>query len=300
MKIPFGKPATTHAQQVALLQRRGMMIDDPAEAEACLRHLNYYHLAAYWLPFEQDHTNHIFRPGSCFADVMNLYAFDRALRLHVLDAIERLEVSMRSQWAYQLAHRYGPHAHLDVALAFKPHLWRLNLDKLAEEVGRSDEMFIKHLKATYAEPLPPVWAVCEVMTLGLLSRWYNNLKPMPARRAIAMEYGVDEKVWESWLRHLSLVRNTCAHHCRLWNREFTITPVLPRNKPAALRDGFQHGSRKLYNSLVILTHCMRRISPKQSWCADLKKLITQYAVPVQAMGFPHGWERMEIWRAITA
>lgn len=122
---------------------------------------------------------------------------------------------MRSQWAYQLAHRYGPHAHLDVALSFMPHLWRLNIDKLAEEVGRSDEVFIKHLKTTYAEPLPPVWAVCEVMTLGLLSRWYNNPKPMPARRAIAMEYGVDEKVWASWLRHLSLIRNTCAHHCRL-------------------------------------------------------------------------------------
>ena len=40
MKRPFAKPATTHAQQVALLQQRGMVIEDPAAAEFYLQHLN--------------------------------------------------------------------------------------------------------------------------------------------------------------------------------------------------------------------------------------------------------------------
>lgn len=75
------------------------------------------------------------------------------------------------------------------------------------------------------------------MSLGQLSRWYDNLKPMPTRRAIADVYGVDEKVLGSWLRHISLVCNTCAHHSRLWNREFTITPRLPRSRPAGLAPG---------------------------------------------------------------
>lgn len=233
-KRPFTKPATTHAQQLALLAQRGMVVDDEAQAAFYLQHLNYYRLGAYWLPFEAEHATHTLRPGTRFADVLNLYVFDRELRLLVLDAIERVEVSMRSQWAYQLAHRHGPHAHLDVALAFHAGHWQTNLDKLQGEVTRSDEAFIKHLRTHYAEALPPVWAVCEVMSLGLLSRWFNNLKPMPTRRAIASVYGVDERVLESWLRHLSLVRNTCAHHSRLWNREFTITPLLPRNKPVGL------------------------------------------------------------------
>lgn len=222
MKRPFGKPATTHAQQVIQLQRRGMIIDDPTAAAFSLQHLNYYRLSAYWLPFEADHATHTFRPNTHFSQVLNLYVFDRELRLLVPDAIERVEVSMRSQWAYQLAHHHGPYAHLDAALAFKSHLWRTNLEKLSTEVSRSDEPFIKHIRDTYTEALPPVWAACEVMSLGLLSRWYNNLRPMATRRAIAAVYGVDEKVLESWLRHLSLVRNICAHHGRLWNREFTI------------------------------------------------------------------------------
>ena len=233
-KRPFGKPATTYAQQVDKLKQRGMVNGDPLKAEFYLQHLNYYRLGAYWLPFESDHATHALRPGTSFDDVLNLYVFDRELRLLMLDAIERVEVSVRSQWAFQVAHFHGPHGHLDATLAFRNDRWQKNLAKLTTEVDRSDEAFIKHLKATYNEALPPVWAVCEVMSLGLLSRWYENLKPMPTRRAISAVYGVDEKALESWLRHLFLVRNTCAHHSRLWNREFTITPVLPRSKPAGL------------------------------------------------------------------
>lgn len=295
MTRPFSKPATTYAQQVALLQQRGMVIQDTAEAVFYLQHLNYYRLGAYWLPFEADHATHRFRAGTRFDEVLNLYVFDRELRLLVLDAIERVEVSVRSQWAYQLAHQHGPHAHLDVDLAFKPHLWQGNLSKLSEEVSRSDEAFIKHLQSTYAETLPPVWAVCEVMSLGLLSRWYNNLKPMPTRRAIAAAYGVDEKVLESWLRHLSLVRNTCAHHSRLWNREFTITPLLPRSKPTGLAIQFQSNSRKLYNSLIILLHFMDAIAPRHHWRTRLKTLITSHDIPVAAMDFPTHWQRLPIW-----
>lgn len=299
MKRPFGKPAITYAQQVALLQQRGMIVDDLAAAEFYLQHLNYYRLGAYWLPYESDHTTHTFKPGTQFADVLNLYVFDRELRLLVLDAIERVEVSVRSQWAYHLAHRHGPHAHLDPGLGFRQHLWQTNFAKLADEVDRSDEVFIKHLKATYAEPLPPVWAACEVMSLGLLSRWYNNLKPMPTRRAIATVYGVDEKVLESWLRHLSLVRNTCAHHSRLWNREFTITPQLPQRKPAGLATQWQPGSRKLYNTLLILLHCMDVIAPQHHWRARLMDLMARHRIPVAAMDYPNGWEQLPIWQKKT-
>lgn len=299
MPRPFTKPATTNAQQVALLQRRGMLIADAATAVFYLQHLNYYRLGAYWLPFEADHATHRFRPGTRFEDVLNLYIFDRELRLLVLDAIERVEVSVRTQWAYQLAHRHGTHAHLDSSLAWHRRHWQSNLDKLTDEVKRSDETFIRHLRATYSEPLPPVWAVCEVMSLGLLSRWYNSLKPMPTRRAIALVYGVDQGVLQSWLHHLSLVRNVCAYHSRLWNREFSITPKDPRSKPAHLSGEFIAGSRKLYNTLVILLHFMDTIAPHHHWRSRLKDLIANHATPVGAMDFPPEWQHRAIWQEVA-
>lgn len=296
MPRPFVKPATTHEQQVALLQQRGMRVDDPAAAAFYLQHINYYRLSAYWLAFESDHALHRFRPGTCFADVLNLYVFDRELRLLMLDAIERIEVSVRAQWAYQMAHLHGPHAHLDVGLARKPYHWQSNLDKLCKEVERSDETFIAHLTGTYAERLPPVWAVCEVMSLGLLSRWFGNLKPAGTRRAIAKVYGLDESVLESWLHHLTYIRNLCAHHSRLWNREFTITPELPRSKPARLSGQFTAGSRRLYNTLTMLLHLMDVTSPRHHWRTRLKTLVLDHAIPVRLMDFPSDWAQRDIWQ----
>lgn len=293
---PFNKPATTYTEQIDILERRGMSIDDHARAEFYLRHLNYYRLGAYWLPFETSHDTHTFVSGTRFEDVLNLYLFDRNLRLLVLDAIERVEVSVRSQWAFCLAHRHSPHAHLDAALAANHDRWRSNLTKLEKEVRRSDEVFIKHFLSTYTEKLPPVWAVCEVMSLGLLSRWYGNLKPMPTRSAIAATYGLNEKVLGSWLHHMATVRNSCAHHSRLWNREFTITPLTPKTKPQGLTHQFQPGSRKLYNTLVILLHFMDIVAPRHSWRNRLKALIQDHKIPTHAMGFPHHWCQLPIWK----
>ena len=273
-----------------------MEISDLAQAEFYLQHLNYYRLGAYWLPFESDHTTHVFRSGTKFEEVLSLYVFDRELRLLMLDAIERVEVSIRSQWAYQIAHLHNPHGHLDATLSVNNSRWQKNLAKLTTEVNRSDENFIKHLITNYSEALPPIWAVCEVMSLGLLSRWFDNLKPMKTRRAIAMVYGVDEQVLASWLRHLSLVRNICAHHSRLWNRDFTITPTLPRNKPVGLASQCVLGSRKLYNTLIILLHLMDVIAPKHIWRIRVKDLLKKHEIPVTAMGFPVDWGESKIWQ----
>lgn len=295
MNIPFAKPATTFAEQVSLLQQRGMIVDDVAEAEFYLRHLNYYRLSAYWLPFEENHASHQFKASTHFRGVLDLYIFDRELRLLVLDAIERIEVSVRCQWAYHLAHNHGTHAHLDPILAFNKRHWQSNLEKLAKEVHRSDETFIKHLLSTYREQLPPVWAVCEVMSLGLLSRWYNTLKPMRTRRAIASIYEIDEKVLQSWLHHLSYLRNLCAHHSRLWNREFPIIPEIPKNKPARLAGELIPNTRRFYNTCVILLHFMDIIAPQHHWRQRFKTLVTQHNINVNSMGFPADWEQRTSW-----
>lgn len=118
MSRDFTKPAKSFVEQVQLLQSQGMIVNDVQESIFYLQHLNYYRLSAYWLPFELDHKTHQFKPDTKFEDVLRLYIFDRELRLLVLDGIERIEVSVRSQWAYQLAILHHPHAHLDSQLFF--------------------------------------------------------------------------------------------------------------------------------------------------------------------------------------
>lgn len=298
--MKFIKPPFTHEQQLDQVIQRGLACADRAEALHYLGHINYYRLAAYCLPFEADHASHAFRPGTRFADVLNLYVFDRELRLLLLDAIERVEVSVRTGWAYTLAHRYGSHAHLNPDLFKKPSRnWNYieQRQKLEAETRKSREIFLQHHYQKYDEPLPPLWAVVEIMTLGQLSKWYDNLRHSADRNAVARRYDMDEINLGSFLHHLSIVRNFCAHHSRLWNREFTFKFRLPGDRPPVLVTSLnREDSRRLYNTLTVLAWLLDGISPQHHWKQRLRKLLRQHDIDLQRMGFPTGWEQMAIWQ----
>ncbi len=299
--MQFTKSPLSFDAQVTLLLERGMNITDCERVERYLAHLNYYRLSAYWLPFEQNHASHRFRPGTTFDLVLDHYIFDRELRLLVMDAIERIEVSLRTAWAYTLSHSHGSHAHLNREL-FKakwPH--EKNIAMLERTVRQSSEVFIRHFHEQYDERLPPVWAICEIMTIGQLSQWYANLKHGRDRNGIARRYGLDEVNLVSFLHHLSVVRNHCAHHARLWNRSFPFAWKLPRKKPAGLIDNFNlENSRRLYNTLVMLAYLMDRINPN-TWKVRLNDLFAKYpVVNLRFMGFPEGWRECSVWREIRS
>ena len=294
--MDFTKPATTHTQQIRLLESRGLTIEDEARAKHYLRHINYYRLAGYWLPFEVDHHSHLFQSGASFDDVLNLYIFDREFRLHLLDAIERVEVSLRAQWAHHMAHRHGPHAYLDARYAASLKLHARHLAKLEEEVVRSEEAFIQHYHRTYHHPAsPPVWAVSEVMSFGMLSCWITQMVPSD-RAAIAKTYNLDQGVLRGFVRHLTYIRNLCAHHSRVWNRRLTVTMPLPKSKPSELKGNMTtQNIRNIYNSLVMLVYLMGIISPGSQWKNRLVELLEAHQVDTKKMGFPSDWWTLPIW-----
>jgi len=276
------------------------MCTDRSASLHYLEHLNYYRLAAYWLPFETEHTSHTFQTGTTFREVMDLYNFDRELRLLVLDAIERVEVSTRAAWSYVIAHRYGPHGHLEAScFKQKGNKWdhAANTQKLGDRVRKSREVFMRHYREKYDEPLPPVWVTVEAMTLGELSKWYENLRHGTDRNAVAHKFDLDETNFASFLHHLTTVRNLCAHHSRLWNREFTFTFKLPRKRPLKLALSLCHqGNRRIYNTLTMLAWLMDAISPNHHWRVRLNHLHQSHNIDLSSMGFPRSWNTNPVWR----
>lgn len=297
----FDKPALTTEQQIDLLIRRGMSIADRNRARHYLNHINYYRLRAYWLPFEtpsSSDSDHAFQPGTDFDTVLAIYDFDRELRLLLLDAIERVEISLRTRWANELALRYGPFAHEAPAHFYKPHVWQQCKDELDKEYARSRETFAEHYRTQYGHlNSPPIWVAAELMSLSHLSRWLQNLRIPKDRQTIADTYKLDEKVLLSFAHHLTIVRNHCAHHGRVWNRKLSLKMQIPGKKTAGLSAMFNPAEdRRLYNTLTMLAFLMSRISPQSSWRDRLKTLITTTPqVNPKDMGFPADWEQREIW-----
>ncbi len=109
----------------------------------------------------------------------------------------------------------------------------MDFEKPAKTYKEQIEIFIKHYKNKYSYPEnPPSWMCVEIMYFSQISKIFQNLKSREDRNDIAQDYGLPESIFESWLHTINYVRNICAHHSRLWNRDFQIVPkkYIPKSK----------------------------------------------------------------------
>lgn len=298
----FAKPSLKIDQQIVHLRAKGMTITDDAVAEYWLRHVSYYRLSAYWLYFEfpKGQAGPRFKAGTSFDKVTALYDFDRILRRLVMRGTEHVEVALRGSWAYQLAQLGDGHAYLRTKLYRDAREFRSSRSKLQQAVQRSSETYIDHYRRTYSSPkLPPVWMVAEMMSFGQLSRWYSNLTDRALRNQIAAPLGLPETVLVPLIRHVTDIRNICAHHGRLWNRGFLQPPKLaqkPLDLAATLDLQATQAPAKLYNGLVMIGHVVRTVAPQSSWKADLRAHLRSHPEQdLKAMGFPADWDQRPLW-----
>ena len=296
------KPAKTYAEQIAILKSRGLIVTDEPRALHCLEHHNYYRLSAYRFPLTVQGNPDQFLPGITFDDLWNLYHFDRTLRLLVSEAVKRVEISVRSRWSYVLAHIHGAQAYEHAPVFYHPQRHTDALARLDVELARSHEDFIPHYKNKYHMARPPIWAASEVMSFGLLSRFYENIKRNSERKQISTTYGLSPETLESMLQHCAYIRNLCAHHSRLWNRRFTITLHLPRSSPAAVIPNLHPAQdRLIYNTLVLLIHMVGVIEPDAVWPVRLTRhLFTLPPALLPHMGFPADWQQRPLWQHLIA
>ena len=115
-RIPFNKPPLSLPDQLTLLVARGLTVNDAADATHYLTHIGYYRFSGYALPFQVGGTGsdqHNFKPGVTFDNILDRYIFDRKLRLLVMDAVERIEISIRAALSNTIAARHGAHWYLN-------------------------------------------------------------------------------------------------------------------------------------------------------------------------------------------
>jgi abortive infection bacteriophage resistance protein len=307
MKTTYTKPATTINGQADQLIERGLIVTDRERLLRELRTIGYYRLSAYWLPFEQPPPNgqtrsKRFVDNTRHEDIIDLYIFDRKLRLLIMEAVERIEIAVRASWTNRLSLASGPHAHID-ARNFRDTLEHAALlTQLASAVDRSKDVLVEHYRTNYQLPrLPPLWAVTEVMTMGALTEWVAMTASHAVKRQVAIDLGLPtEAVLNSVLPVLRYVRNICAHHGRLWNRRLVVKMMKIKRFKAELTVGPSGElDDRLYNFIVVCLHILRVQSPQTSFAGRLAALMDSISDGQRAaMGFPADWRARPIWQPI--
>lgn len=314
----FNKPPLTYEKQVELLLSRGLIVTDRKRAERHLANISYYRLSAYMLPYKKKENGIIidaFKEGTTWDDIYDLYVFDRKLRLLVFDAIERLEVAIRTQIIYQLSHKYGSHWQ-DNAHIFNPprevtlrdgrtitiDVYREIQSHIKEQLhSNRAEVLIQHYHNKYDTPEnPPSWMSVEIMYFNHLSKICTGLKNRADIVSIASYFALPPKTFCSWLHTMNYVRNICAHHSRLWNRDLNIVPEkLSFSKRLVWINTPDTAKRsKNYYFFCMINYMLQVANPTSQFKTKLKELLEEYknVISLDSMGFPKGWNEEKMWK----
>ncbi|MCS0628975.1 Abi family protein [Telluria mixta] len=327
--MTYSKPWKSYEEQLDQLVSRGMLVGDRALALDYLERIGYYRLSGYWFAFRERSGPLIllgedcrkpkkvkietllfdqFKPGATFQNAVDLYVFDKQLRLLALDALERIEVALRVDVSHVLgrldrfAYLKPEYFHEDFSSKLdkssgltRHHEW---LGKHAQLINRSKEEFVRHNKEKYGLPLA-MWVACEVWDFGTMSTLFHGMRETE-QDAIAGQYGISNgRIFATWLRSLNYLRNVCAHHSRLWNRNIVDQPRLPATTEQPWVMSFetdQHVRARCFLLLRITRHLMRVINPRSSWPERMRAHLRAFpnlshlGLNLAGMGVPEGWE----------
>lgn len=323
--MEYGKPWLSVEEQIEKLRGRGCRIDDVGSASSVLREVGYYRLTGYLYPFRESspvvdgdgHRRAVvrdqYRTGTDIRHAEAFINFYRRLRLLVIEAVERVEVAVRTRLGHVLGAR-SPFAHEDSTVfteAFttpRPAVtdgvsahtaW---LGRVAERQHSSDEAFVGHFRAKYDGRMP-IWALTEILELGHLTRLYGGLRNDIATE-IARSFGVPtKKTMVSWLSSVNYVRNVSAHHARLFNRKLVAAPKRPRPSEVPLLGHLSDGTAPkefgVYNTFAVLAYLLRSIPSDRDWAPRAAALVRSFPaagpVTVASMGVAAGWLDEALW-----
>lgn len=146
IRSEFTKLPLTFEEQLSLLESRHLSIPNRKESLQILQTTNYYHLRGYFIPFEtvmELNQNNIFKPGTTFENIYNLYLLDQKLKTCLFVSIQKIELYIRTRLIYNISvdrslyHKIKSNKNSINIIKFKPeekaYLLTLCKDKLFYE-----------------------------------------------------------------------------------------------------------------------------------------------------------------------
>lgn len=299
----YNKLAKTVTDQINQLHKRGLIITNKPETEHYLNNVGYYRLSGYWWSMLADKATHAFKIISTFDNVIAIYNFDKELRLLLFEVIESIEIALRNKLIHYPSLELSPWW-FEEQKNFKDTIRHTEvLNAIDRELQQTKEVFIKeHYKKYHTDRRrPPAWKTLEVVSFGTISKLYGNLNnSVIAKNIIAQEFGiVNHTFLPSWLQAISQIRNMCAHHSRLWNKNLPGAPRLMHRPPHPWLQNVPTASEffMLYVHLCCMKYLLNCIKPKNDMTSRLIDLLTAYEnIDPKALGLKPNWQNEQLWK----
>ncbi|MEE3422909.1 MAG: Abi family protein [Succinimonas sp.] len=313
------KPFQTYSKQIQILQDRGMVFSDLHYAQKKLAEVSYYRLSGFWYIFREiakDSNGNIiyhssnnkipkrldrFIPNTEFKNVFDLYLFDKTLRLLMLDALERIEVFIRSLIAYEMG-KSDPLVYKEDKYIDSKFLLNSNNTTSAWDRWVSDNQ--NHIDRSYEDCIIwhhnlnreiPIWVVTEVWDFGLMSRYFSMLRRKYKNKICGrIDRNLTPDILNNWLRELNILRNRCAHHTRIWNQVSHTCLSIPQIdyfKKISLQ---RQSLNRMSGNIAILWFLVNKMGSSSTWLDRISELLKSQTeksyFSIKPMGFTDNWQ----------
>lgn len=298
--------------QADRLIKRGLLANK-SELEQRLADVSYYRLSSYWYPFRLVDPVTLKRrddlqPNTSLDLIWDHYIFDRQLRFLLMDAIERIEVSIRSRLVYFLTETDGSFGYTSSSIfrdSVQHQKWIKRVQCCVDR-ARQASPCLKHFFNTYGDKHhdPPLWITAEVLDFGGMSYLFCGVRK-DIRNKVVKSLGISAAVLDSWLTCLNAVRNSCANHEYIWCRAWINKPMLPKadalwksaiSSVPSSTDFYRDGTGTI---LVMCRYLLRIIAPTSEWHRRVEALFARFAskgIDYSKMGLPQAWQSHPLWK----
>lgn len=296
-------------EQIDILRKKGLIIDDEVKAKDTLLRENYFFISGYRHFFIDQQKNKNFISGTTFSELYGVFNFDRHIRNIMFKNILIIENNIKSIISYQLSKKYG--------FKDKDYLNPNNftsdplrvrqvsdvLDKMKRQIrinGRKHSATL-HYISNYG--YIPMWVLVKVLSLGIISELYAILKK-DDKMAIANFYGLNVETMEIYLSLLANFRNLCAHEDILYdhrtNRSIPDNGLHYKLNIEKIDGEYKYGKNDLF-ALVIIMKQMLLIDEFKMLVNEIEyevKLLDSIinVIPLNSIlnkiGFPNNWREI--------
>lgn len=304
-------------EQIQLLKSRGMIFDNEMRAEKYMAYIGYQRLSVYWQYFYIDkRTKERFRSNIKFEDILNLYIFDRKLRVLFFEASERIEICLKVLLSDALCMRFS-----DTFWYLKDDMFKSRIDhymvngELKEEVCdkkwvlfRINENLLKFKKGSSTlrnfvninDTPVPSWDLVDMLTFGNFSNMMSLINGEYLKTLYDL-FDLPKKTLDNWVECVVGVRNICAHYGLLYRRSFSATPVsLSKSKKRTINIDLENCKRSFFAQFSLFSYLIQKISPTSTWTLRVLKLIEENEnnplLSRKIMGFPDNWQNSDLFK----
>lgn len=261
------KEFKTIEEQVEILKRKGLIIEDEEETKEILLRENYFFINGYRLLLMNSYSDKTFIKGSTFKELYALFLFDRSMRNIIFKYLLIIENQLKSITSYQLSKKYGYQE--------KDYLNPKNFTEDRSKIRRVKDLIEKmkrqvringtkhnatlHYIKNYG--YVPMWVLVKVLSFGIVCELYSVLKKED-QIEIASVFNVSTEYLEDFLPILANYRNLCAHEDIMFDHK--TEKVIPDTEYHEklnifkMDDEYIYGKNDIFAVIIMLKYLLRK------------------------------------------